>query len=135
MNTKEPHTNRHSLRTVLVLAAAFMVLLASCATKSSIRNLTGLPVQSEQGVGANHRAMVATFDVCSYSLISEIETTTQSTSIDLKQLGPALLVAVGFLFFFGYVPSRQPSHPYYGSKKIAGTLPLYLQYQHLRIFS
>ena len=135
MDAKKPHTSRNSLRTALVLAAALLVLLASCATKSSIRNLAGLPVQSEQGVGANHRAMVANSNVCSYSLISEIETITNSASIDLKQLGPALLVAVSFLFFVGYTPLRQPAHPGYSSKKVTSTLPLYLQYQHLRIFS
>lgn len=134
MQKSLPNITRNSLQTILVYVAAMLVLLASCSIKSGIKNLTGLPVNVEQGMTTNsHRAMANVFEVCTSSVLGEV--ITQSQTLDVKELLPALIFAVTFLLLFRFSPGRQQSHPLYSSKKIVGTLPLYIQYQHLRLFS
>lgn len=134
MNNHLTYHKESSLRKVLVLAAAFLVVLASCSVKSSIKNLTGLPVKAGQGMATNNHRMANIVDFCSATFVGEVEIT-PTQSVDLQKLVPALIFAVSFLFLFGITPLNPTSHPHYRSKKVADSLPLYLQYQHLRFYS
>lgn len=134
MQNSLPNIRKNSLQTILVYAATFLVLLASCSIKSSIKSLTGIPVNAEQGITINSQsATLNVFEVCSSNQISEV--ITFSHTLDSNELLPALIFAVSFLFLFKFTSGRQQTHPNYTSKKIVGRLPLYLQYQHLRLFS
>lgn len=134
MNRTLPNSRNIYLRNFFVFAAVVLLVLASCSAKSSIKSLAGIPITTEQGIAKSNLNLLG--NVSEECSSSETRDTiiSHTLSLETSDFLPALILTATFLFLFGYTPSREPSHPLYRSKKIPGTLPLFLQYQNLKLF-
>jgi len=109
------------------------VLLSSCPIKSGIKSLVGIPTNTEQGVPKKSSLFSAgngTEKCVSETSDTKISQTVSSSTQDVL---PAVLLTAAFVFLLGYTLCKQQPHPLYGSLKIPGTLPIFLQYRKLII--
>lgn len=134
MDRNLPNITKKHLRQLVVFAAAVLIVLMSCAVKSSIKSLVGIPVNTEKGVAkSNQHFFGSASETC---VIGETTDTTifQTTSLNANDLLPAVILTVTFLFLLGFRPFKKQSHPLYGNLKIPGTLPLFLLYRKLIVY-
>ena len=112
----------------LVFVAVIFALFTSCTVKSSINNLTGIPVNTEQGLAKKSNAFGSGSEKC---MIGETIDTKiyQTTPFQPNDLLPIAILAATFLCLLGYPFWKEQAHPLYGNLKISGTLPLFLQHQ------
>lgn len=126
--------NKNAYRKFFVFAAAFLLLLTSCSVKSSIKNLAGIPANTERSVSTNNPIVIGNASEECVSSETKETVISHTLSSEANDLLPVLFLAVAFLFLFAYVPGREQAHPLYSTKKLPGALPLFLQYQHLKLF-
>jgi len=120
-------------RSLFAFVAMVFVLIASCSVKSSIKSLVGIPLNSQQGVTkTNHSFFSNGSEKCVNGETTDTEIL-QSASSQTNSLLPALILTAAFLFLLGYTFLKEQSHPLYGTLKIPGTLPIFLQYRKLII--
>lgn len=135
MNITLSNNKNNYQRNFFVFAAVFLLMFTSCSAKSSLKSLIGVPVPTEQSVMTNnHSSLVNVSEECGVNDIRETKIS-HTVSLEISDLLPAIILTATFLFLFGFSPSREPSHPLYRTKKIPGTLPLFLQYQNLKLLS
>ncbi|WP_417363938.1 hypothetical protein [Galbibacter sp.] len=119
----------------LVLTAILFVLLSSCAIKSSIKELTGISANTEQGVPQNSRNLFTnSVEKCPSFDISDSQVV-QNISSHSDDLLPLISFKTAFLFLFDFPSLESESiHPLYnGSRKIQSSIPIFLEYQKLII--
>lgn len=135
MNSIIPNIFEYCKRSLLVFAAMLLVLLSSCAIKTSIKTLAGAPVKTERGMpkgsqsfSTNSAEKCAQLDVFDTQIV-------QKNSFNANDLLPAVILTAAFLFLFSFRPlSKENKHPLYsGSGKIRSSIPLFLEYQKLII--
>src|SRR5690606_38490056 len=116
-----------------VLTAILFVLLSSCAIKSSIKELTGISANTEQGVPQNSRNLFTnSVEKCPSFDISDSQVV-QNIAFESDDLLPLISFKTAFLFLFDF-PSLESEriHPLYnGSRKIQSSIPILLEYQKL----
>ena len=135
MNRTLPNILVNCKRYFLVFAAMLLVLITSCAVKTSIKNLAGIPIKTERGVPkGSHNFSSNTLEKCSQFDASDIQIV-QKVSFNANNLLPAVIFTAAFLFLFGFRPvSKENNHPLYsGSGKIRSSIPLFLEYRKLII--
>lgn len=118
-----------------VLTAILFVLLSSCAIKSSIKELTGISANTEQGVPQNSRNLFTnSVEKCPSFDISDSQVV-QNISSHSDDLLPLISFKTAFLFLFDFPSLESESiHPLYnGSRKIQSSIPIFLEYQKLII--
>lgn len=135
MNRTIPNILFNCKRYFLVFAAMFLVLLTSCAVKTSIKNLAGIPTKTEQGVPkGSHNFSTNTIEKCAQfdALDTQIVQKNSSTANDVL---PTVIFTASFPFLFGFRPvSKESKHPLYsGSGKIRSSIPIFLEYRKLII--
>lgn len=131
-----PNILANCKRYFLVFAAMLLVLLTSCAVKTSIKSLAGIPTKTELGVlKGNHNFSSNTFEKCSQLNIEDLKIA-KKVSFSANDLLPAVIFTTAFLFLFGFYPiSKENKHPIYsGSEKIRSSIPLFLEYRKLIIY-
>lgn len=120
-------------RYFLVCATTFLVLLTSCAVKSSLKSLAGIPTKTEQGLPkAKPNFSVNTVEKCTVSSPSDMQIV-QKSFLNANDLLPVIIFTAAFLFLLSFVPDKASSHPLYGNLKIPGTLPIFLRHRKLII--
>ncbi|TYP91311.1 hypothetical protein BC792_12019 [Sphingobacterium allocomposti] len=130
-----PNILEYCKRSFLVFAAMLLVLLSSCAIKTSIKNLAGIPSKTERGVPkGNKNFSTHTIEKCAQFDASDTQIV-QKVSFSANDLLPAVIFAAAFLFLFGLRPvSKESKHPLYsGSGKIRSSIPIFLEYRKLII--
>ena len=132
MNRILPYITKNHLRQLLVFAAAVLIVLTPCSVKSSIKSLTGIPVNTEQGLSKHHHSFLGTASGTCVSVQMRDTKISQKASFDAIAL---LLTAISTSFIFLAAPRlpEEPSHPLYANLKIPGKLPLFLLYQKLMV--
>ncbi|WPQ63077.1 hypothetical protein SIO70_32435 [Chitinophaga sancti] len=130
MNRTVLYNLRTYQRYFFVFATMVLVLLSSCPIKSVIKNLAGIPTNKEQGLTKKSNPF---FGNGAEKCISETLDTTisQTGSFNTNDWLPALLTTA-FVFLPGYTLCNELPQ-FYGSLKIPGTLPIFLQYRKLII--
>src|SRR5690606_39043497 len=103
-------------------------LFTSCSVKSSIKSLTGIPINTEKGLVKKSNAFGSGSEKC---IIGETIDTkiAQTAPFRPNNLLPISILAATSLFLLGYALAKAQTHPLYGNLKISGTLPLFLQHQ------
>ncbi|WP_188506856.1 hypothetical protein [Parapedobacter pyrenivorans] len=124
------NTKEYSQRCLFVCIVVVLVLLTSCPVKSSIKSLAGIPANTEQGLVKKNDVVGSERCVVGETADTKISPT---TSFQTNDWLPIAILVVTFLFLPGYTWRNEQSHPLYGSLKIPGTLPIFLQYQKLII--
>lgn len=114
-----------------VLALVLFALLSSCPIKAGIKSLASEPIKSEQRTSGQSGALSSHFDKCADSERTVMVTTSRSSPI--ADLLPAVLLLGVALYFFCFTFRKEKVHPLYGNLKLAGSLPLFLEYQQLII--
>ncbi|WP_324756246.1 hypothetical protein [Sphingobacterium thalpophilum] len=112
-----------------------LVLLTSCAVKTSIKNLAGIPTKTERGVPkGNQNFSTNTLEKCAQFDASDTQIV-QKVSFNANDLLPAVIFTAAFFFLFGLHPvSKESKHPLYsGSGKIRSSIPIFLEYRKLII--
>lgn len=135
MNRTIPNILENCKRHFLVFAAMLLILLSSCAVKTSIKTLTGTPVNTERGVPkGSHNYSTNTIEKCAQFDASDTQIV-QKFSFNANDLLPAVIFTAAFLFLLGLRPvSKVSKHPLYsGSSKIRGSIPIFLEYRKLII--
>lgn len=130
-----PNILANCKRYFLVFAAMLLVLLTSCAVKTSIKNLAGIPTKTERGVTkGSHNFSSNTSEKCAQFDVSDTQIV-QKSSFNANNLLPAVIFTAAFLFLLGFRPvSKENKHPLYsGSGKIRSSIPLFLEYRKLII--
>lgn len=120
---------------MFVVATMLLVLLSSCAVKTSIKTLIGASPSTEQNLPkGNQNISSAMLEKCAQVDVWETQTT-QKFSFHASDLLPAVLFTAAFLFLFSFRPvSNQRKHPRYsGSGKIRSAVPIFLEYRKLII--
>lgn len=111
----------------------FFVLIGSCPIKTSIRNLIGIPVNTEQSTPKSmHALQVTSTEKCADGEINKVKIL-QTNSSSTGGLLPVAFFMFTFIYALGFPLAREQSHPQYGNLKIPGTLPVFLQYRRLII--
>jgi len=116
---------------IFACVALVFVLIGSCPVKASIKNLIGIPVNTEQSAPKSmHAFQVNTAEKCAAAETTEVkilQTDSSGTS--------ALLLAVFFTLIFSCLPgfplTKTQLHP--GNRKIPSALPVFLRYRRLLI--
>lgn len=124
------NTKKYTQRCLFVCIVVVLVLLTSCPVKSSIKSLAGIPANTEQGLVKKNDVVGSERCVVAETADTKISPT---TSFQTNDWLPIAILSVTFLFLLGYTRCNEQSHPLYGSLKIPGTLPIFLQYQKLII--
>ena len=135
MDRTIPNILANCKRYFLVFAAMLLVLLTSCAVKTSIKNLAGIPTKTERGVPkGNQNFSTNTLEKCAQFDVSDTQIV-QKVSLNANDLLPAVIFTAAFLFLFGLRPvSKESKHPLYSrSGKIRSSIPLFLEYRKLII--
>lgn len=130
-----PNILANCKRYFLVFAAMLLVLLTSCAVKTSIKNLVGIPLETERSLPkANHNLLANTLVKCSQLNVEDTQIV-QKNSFKANDLLPAVILTVSFLFLLGIPPvSNENKHPLYNSSgKIRSAIPIFLEYRKLII--
>ncbi|WP_434376423.1 hypothetical protein [Sphingobacterium spiritivorum] len=133
MNKIIPNISMHYKRYFFVFAAILLVLLTSCVVKTSIKNLAGIPVKTEQSIPKGSQNFSAhAIEKCSQSDASDKQIV-QKKSIDTNNLLPAVIFTAAFLFLFALQPvNKESKHPLYSdSGKIHSSIPIFLEYRKL----
>lgn len=132
MNRTLPNITKYHQRYFFVFIAVFV--LFTCPIKSSIKDLVGIPVNTEQGFAKKSNPIFANgIDQCTSAEIADAKIS-QTPSFAANDLLPAIIFAVTFLFLLGFMPRKEQSHPLYGGQRIPKTLPLFLLYQKLIVY-
>lgn len=135
MDRTIPNILANCKRYFLVFAAMLLVLLTSCAVKTSIKNLVGIPMETERSLPkANHNLLANTLVKCSQLNVEDTQIV-QKNSFKANDLLPAVILTVSFLFLLGIPPvSNENKHPLYNSSgKIRSAIPIFLEYRKLII--
>jgi hypothetical protein len=135
MDKTIPNILANCKRYFLVFAAMLLVLLTSCAVKTSIKNLVGIPLKTERSVPkANHNLSTNTLAKCSQLNVEDTQIV-QKNSSKANDLLPAVIFTATFLFLFSFQPvSKENKHPLYSSSgKIRSSIPIFLEYRKLII--
>ncbi|ODS88291.1 MAG: hypothetical protein ABS44_09050 [Chryseobacterium sp. SCN 40-13] len=135
MDRTIPNILANCKRYFLVFAAMLLVLLTSCAVKTSIKNLVGIPLKTERSVPkANHNLSTNTLANCSQLNVEDTQIV-QKNSFKANDLLPAVFLTAAFLFLLGVPPvSNENKHPLYSSSgKIRSAIPIFLEYRKLII--
>ncbi|WP_437362716.1 hypothetical protein [Olivibacter jilunii] len=130
-----PNILEYCKRSFLVFAAMLLVLLSSCAVKTSIKTLTGTPVKTERGIPKGSQSFSTnSVEKCAQLGVSDTQIV-QKNSFNANDLLPAVIFTAAFLFLFGLRPvSKESKHPLYsGSGKIRSSIPIFLEYRKLII--
>ena len=112
------------LRSLFVFTAVFLIAMASCSAKNSIRGYANIPVHAELGVKQSATA-------CVNGETQKLEVVSVSTWTPLQLLPVFFAVSLFLILSFGYRPLR--INPLYRTKPIASPVPLFLQYQRLKL--
>lgn len=135
MERTVPYFTENYRRYFAVLVALIFVLLTSCPIKSSLKNLAGIPVNTEQRSSAkkNNPLLGNGMELCAQSDLTDakISPTVSSNTNDL--LPTVLLITALFFLFCGYFPDNEPSKVGYHTLKISHTLPIFLRHRQLII--
>ncbi|MFD1772288.1 hypothetical protein [Sphingobacterium suaedae] len=132
-NRTMTNIGRRGRRYFLVLAALLLVALTSCPIKNGIKNLAGIPANTEQGPGKNTASVqVHTAERCAQIDLTDVQRLDWGANQAYSIL-PALLFTATFLFLAHFRPRNQGStHPHYNdSAKIRSAIPLFLEYRKL----
>ena len=132
MNRIFPNITKNHLRQLLVFAAAVLIVLTPCSVKSSIKSLTGIPVNTEQGISKHHHSFLGTASGTCVSVQLTDTKISQKASSDAIDLLPAA-IKVSFIFLAAPKLTEEQFHPLYKKLKIPGKLPLFLLYQRLMV--
>ena len=135
MDRNIPNILANCKRYFLVFVAMLLVLLTSCAVKTSIKNLVGIPIKTERSAPkANHNFSTNTLEKCSQLNVEDTQIV-QKNSFKANDLLPVVILTAAFLFLLGVHPvSKENKHPLYsGSGKIRNSIPLFLEYRKLII--
>lgn len=135
MDRTIPNILANCKRYFLVCAAMLLVLLTSCAVKTSIKNLVGIPLKTERSVPkANHNLSTNTLANCSQFNVEDTQIV-QKNAFKANDLLPAVILTAAFLFLLGVPPvSNENKHPLYNSSgKIRSAIPIFLEYRKLII--
>jgi len=119
----------------LVFATVLLVLLTSCAVKGSIKNLAGIPTNTERGIPKSiHNFAAKTLEKCT-QLNVESPQIVQKDFFNANNLLPAVILTATFLFLLGFRPlNKENEHPVYSSSsKIRSSIPIFLEYRKLII--
>ncbi|MBZ4190766.1 MULTISPECIES: hypothetical protein [Bacteroidota] len=122
-------------RYFFVFAAMLLVLLTSCAVKTSLKNLAGIPTKTERSIPKGSQSYSSnTFENCTQLNTADISIV-QKVSFHANDLLPAVILTAAFLFIFGLRPvNKENKHPLYsGSGKIRSSIPIFLEYRKLII--
>tara|TARA_R110000868_G_scaffold296012_1_gene556263 strand:- start:11825 stop:12181 length:357 start_codon:yes stop_codon:yes gene_type:complete len=112
-----------------------LVLLTSCAIKTSIKNLAGIPTKTERNIPkGSHNFSTNTLENCAQFDTSDTQIV-QKVSFNANDLLPAVIFTAALLFLFGLRPvSKESKHPLYSSSgKIRSSIPIFLEYRRLII--
>lgn len=112
-----------------------LILLTSCAVKTSIKNLVGIPVKTERSMPkAIHNLSTITLANCSQLNVEDTQIV-QKNAFKANDLLPAVILTAAFLFLLGVPPvSNENKHPLYNSNgKIRSAIPIFLEYRKLII--
>lgn len=135
MNRTAPDILSNCKRYFLVFAAMLLVFLTSCAVKTSIEDLVGIPLKTERSLPkTNHNPSINTLEKCDQLNVEDTQIV-QKNSFKANDLLPAVIFTVAFLFLFGFRPvNKETKHPLYsGSGKIRNSIPIFLECRKLII--
>lgn len=135
MNRTILNISANCKRYFFVFAAMLLVLLTSCAIKSSIKTLVGIPANTEHGLPkGNQNLSVNTIDKCAEFEVADTQIV-QTISFSTNDLLPAVLFTAALFFLVSFrTVSKEHTHPLYsGSSKIRSSIPLFLEYRKLLI--
>ena len=124
---------KKSKQYIAVLAAIFLVLLSSCAVKGGIKSFMLFP-DSIQNTTAKSMQFMLTTGIKKCAVIENaIASSSQELVGNHLNFLPLLLLSAALLILSGVSLYQIPPHPRYGTLKISGSLPIFLQYQKLII--
>lgn len=135
MGKTMPNISANCKRYLFVFAAMLLVLLTSCAIKSSIKNFAGIPTNTEQGLPkSNQNLSTNTLENCAQFDFSDTQIV-QKIYFNSNDLLSVILYTAAFVFLIGFRSTiKESKHPLYsGSGKIQNAVPLFLEYQKLII--
>lgn len=119
---------RHCLSAFAIL---FFVLMSSCPIKAGIKSLVVDPMEAKHPSPNQTSMLSVSYDRCADSHLTVRSLHSgQSDAVDLLPV----ILSLGIAFFFFCLPSHKENiHPDYGSLKIKGSIPLFLEYRRLII--
>lgn len=119
--------------TRLVFFAMVLLLLGSCPAKSGIKLLTGIPVNTAQGVTkGNYSFSGKGLENCVHGDVADMEMAVSASS-QTKSRVPAVLPAAILLLAAPYIHRHAIRPALYRNLKIPAPLPIFLQYRKLVI--
>lgn len=125
------HILKNSKRYTFVLATVFLVLLSSCAVKGGIKSLILFPDSIQNTTTKSMQSMLTTgIEKCA---VIENAITSSTQELVGTNILPLLLLSAALLILSGVADYQISAHPRYGTLKISGSLPIFLQYQKLII--
>lgn len=124
---------------VLTLLCAVWLIFSTCSMQTSLSHLIhDAPIATEQTTKTNKskKQTTVTERTCHQNLISDDDTTVlHKAGWDIPNPFVALLVSTFFVFFFGFrLQGDANPHPLYrDTSQLQGKLPLFIEFQNLRI--
>lgn len=118
----------------LVLVAVTFVLWTSCPIKISIKNLIGIPVNTEQEVPKGKYDVFdsSSMEKCPAGPMDEVNIAKNITS-NSNYLLPAVILTSTFRTLSILISDKEKSPHLYCNIKVQGDLPIFIQYRKLII--
>ena len=124
---------KNSKQYFFVLATVFLVLLSSCAVKGGIKSFMLFPDSIKNTTTKSMQFMLTTGIEKCQVIENAITSSTQELHSNHSNFLPLFLLSAALLILSGVALYQTPTHPRYGTLKISGSLPIFLQYQKLII--
>ena len=139
MRHTKSNTSNFFRQQFTLLMMALLILLAPCSVKSQLKNMMGLPTQTEMNTvdktnsKTNSKASFSTSENCVVTQESAVKNTLAASSSKTLDVLPVFLIALSFVCFFTRSSHRQNITSPYEKKRIIPALPIFLQFRQLII--
>lgn len=135
MPTKKVNINKPFYQQMLLLMMAFFILLTPCSVKSQLKNMVGIPTQTEYNTlnKTSNELSIQSADTCLLTNESKIEESSLINSSQTLNVIPIFLVAFSFVCLITLRNHQQKTTSRYEKLSILPALPLFMQYRQLII--
>lgn len=124
------------LRQGFVIVLTFFVLLSSCATKRSIRNLLNLPTSTTKSLQTTHFKRLASFhDNCICCEQLQVLSIDSNNILLSKNVSPAPLPIQVISLLLNSIASKEVLKPIYYASSTLEEIPKYLLFNKLILYN
>ncbi|MGG5506177.1 MULTISPECIES: hypothetical protein [unclassified Myroides] len=138
MKTSTLHRIKQKSYKALALLGALWLIFSTCSMQTSLAHLLqndSVALEQSSKTNKAKKQTTVTERSCHQNLIQDDSTVLQQADWDLSNPFVALLVSTFLLFVFGFrLSTDSTGHPLYqNTSQLQGKLPLFIEFQNLRI--